>query len=224
MVGGAGSQRSGVRVSGIVVAAGSGARFGAAKQFATVGDTRLVDLAVAVTGDACDEVVVVLPVDVTWDGAPVTAAVAGGDRRSESVRAGLVAISPDAEIVVVHDAARPLASPALFAAVVDAVRAGADGAVPGVAVSDTIKRVDGGRVIETVDRAPLVAVQTPQAFRADVLRRAHASGADATDDAALVESVGGTVVVVAGEPANLKVTTGRDLVIAAALLAESGTR
>jgi len=224
MVGGAGSQRCGVRVSGIVVAAGSGARFGAAKQFATVGDARLVDLAVTVTGDACDEVVVVLPVDVTWDGAPVTAAVAGGDRRSESVRAGLAAISPDAEIVVVHDAARPLASPALFAAVVDAVRAGADGAVPGVAVSDTIKRVDGGRVVETVDRAPLVAVQTPQAFRADVLRRAHASGADATDDAALVESVGGTVVVVAGEPANLKVTTGRDLVIAAALLAESGTR
>ena len=81
---------------------------------------------------------------------------------------------------------------------IGAVRGGADGAVPGVPVSDTIKRVDGERVVETVDRAPLVAVQTPQAFRTDVLRRAHASGDDATDDAALVESVGGTVVVVAG--------------------------
>ncbi len=215
-----GSRHSGVRVSGIVVAAGSGARFGAAKQFATVGDARLVDLAVAVAVDACDEVVVVLPVDVTWDGAPVAAAVAGGARRSESVRAGLAAISPGAEIVVVHDAARPLASASLFAAVIDAVGAGADGAVPGVAVSDTIKRVDGGRVVETVDRSPLVAVQTPQAFRADVLRRAHAAGADATDDAALVELVGGTVVVVRGEPANLKVTTAGDLVTAAALLAD----
>ena len=117
--------------------------------------------------------------------------------RSDSVRAGLAAISPDAEIVVVHDAARPLASPLLFASVIQAVRDGADGAVPGIAVSDTIKRVDGERVVETLDRASLVAVQTPQAFRADALREAHAAGAIATDDAALVEAVGGTVVVVA---------------------------
>jgi 2-C-methyl-D-erythritol 4-phosphate cytidylyltransferase len=210
-----------VAVSGIVVAAGSGTRFGTAKQFACIGGARLVDIAADAVARACDEVVVVLPPGVEWDGAPVTAAVAGGAQRSESVRAGLAAISPDAEIVVVHDAARPLASPQLFAAVIAAVRDGADGAIPGVAVSDTIKRVAGARVVETLERGSLVAVQTPQAFRADALRRAHATGAIATDDAALVESFGGTVVIVRGEATNLKVTTARDLVIAAALLDES---
>ena len=125
----------------------------------------------------------------------------GGATRSESVRAGLAAVPPDAEVVVVHDAARPLATAALFDAVIDAVRAGADGAVPGLPVADTLKRVDDVRVIETVDRVGLVAVQTPQAFRAGVLRAAHAPAADATDDAALVEALGGTVVVVPGDPA-----------------------
>jgi 2-C-methyl-D-erythritol 4-phosphate cytidylyltransferase len=208
-------------VSGIVVAAGSGTRFGNAKQFATLAGTRLVDLAVDVARRSCDEVVIVLPPDVDWDGAPVTAAVAGGARRSDSVRAGLAAIAPRAEIVVVHDAARPLASTHLFDAVIAAVRAGADGAVPGVPLRDTIKRVERERVIETVDRASLVAVQTPQAFRAGALRAAHAAGADATDDAALVESVGGTVVVVPGEAANLKITESRDLLVAESLLAEA---
>ena len=99
-----------------------------------------------------------------------------------------------------------------------AVRAGADGAVPGIPVADTLKRVDGERVAGTVDRAQLVAVQTPQAFRASVLRAAHASGDDATDDAALVEVVGGRVMVVPGDPRNLKITDPADLVIAAALL------
>jgi len=122
---------------------------------------------------------------------------------------------------VVHDAARPLATRALFDAVITAVRGGADGAVPGLAVTDTLKRVDDVRVTATVDRVGLVAVQTPQAFRADVLREAHASGADATDDAALVEELGGTVVVVPGDPRNLKVTGPADLMIAAALLETS---
>ena len=97
---------------------------------------------------------------------------------------------------------------------------GADGAIPGVPVTDTIKRVSGDFVHETLDRSMLVAVQTPQAFRADVLRRAHATGAIATDDAALVEFLGGRVAIVRGEPENLKVTTTRDLVVAAALLDE----
>jgi 2-C-methyl-D-erythritol 4-phosphate cytidylyltransferase len=210
-----------VRVSGIVVAAGSGTRFGTVKQFAILRGSRLVDIAVDAARTSCDEVVVVLPADVEWDGAPVAAAVRGGAKRSDSVRSGLAAVSSDAEIVVVHDAARPLASARVFDAVIGAVRDGADGAVPGVPVSDTIKRVDGDRVVETVDRTSLVAVQTPQAFRADVLRRAHASASDATDDAALVESVGGTVVIVPGEPTNLKVTNARDLAIAQSLLSET---
>jgi 2-C-methyl-D-erythritol 4-phosphate cytidylyltransferase len=169
----------------------------------------------------CDEVVVVLPAGVSWDGEPVAAAVAGGETRSDSVRAGLRAIPEDAHVVVVHDAARPLATRALFDAVIAAVQAGADAAVPGVPVTDTLKRVEGERVVDTVDRGQLVAVQTPQAFRASALRAAHASGDDATDDAALMEAAGGTVVVVAGEPRNLKITTPDDLLVAVALLGAS---
>jgi 2-C-methyl-D-erythritol 4-phosphate cytidylyltransferase len=95
--------------------------------------------------------------------------------------------------------------------VVAAVRQGADGAIPGLPVVDTVKRVDGSTVLETLARDELVTVQTPQAFRATVLRAAHAGAADASDDAALVESVGGRVVVVPGEPANRKLTTPDDL-------------
>jgi 2-C-methyl-D-erythritol 4-phosphate cytidylyltransferase len=207
-----------VRTSAIVVAAGRGERCGAPKQFLVAGSARLVDHAVATAGAVCDEVVVVLPPGVSWDGVPVAAAVAGGESRSASVRAGLGAIASGAGIVVVHDAARPLAPVGLFEAVLDAVRAGADAAVPVVEVADTLKRIEGHRVVATVPRDGLVAVQTPQAFRTDALRRAHASGDDATDDAALVEAAGGAVVVVPGDPRNLKVTNAADLALADALL------
>jgi 2-C-methyl-D-erythritol 4-phosphate cytidylyltransferase len=204
---------------GIVVAGGTGSRFGTAKQFESIAGARLVDRAVDTAASACDEVVVVVPDGFAWDGAPVSAAVVGGASRSSSVRAGLAAVAASATIVVVHDAARPLASSALFDAVISAVVSGADAAVPALPVPDTVKRVDGDRVVETVARDALVAVQTPQAFRADALRAAHASGANATDDAALIEAAGGRVVIVPGEPANLKVTTPADLVAAAALVA-----
>jgi 2-C-methyl-D-erythritol 4-phosphate cytidylyltransferase len=202
---------------GIVVAAGRGARFGRPKQFERIGDERLVDRAVRIVGRFCDGVVVVLPPGVGWDGPPVLAAVAGGATRSESVRAGLAVVGPDAEIVLVHDAARPLAGDAVFRAVLAGLDH-ADGAVPGVPVGDTIKRVQGSRVVATLPRDELVAVQTPQAFRAAALRAAHAAGADGTDDAALVEANGGTVVVVAGDPTNFKVTGPDDLERAARLL------
>jgi 2-C-methyl-D-erythritol 4-phosphate cytidylyltransferase len=205
-------------VWGIVVAAGAGSRFGGAKQFAPLGTGRVVDWAVVATAGACDGVVLVLPPDVPWDGVPVAAVVAGGATRAESVRAGLAAVPAEAVIIVVHDAARPLAPPGLFQAVVEAVAAGADGALPAIPVTDTLKRTEGDRVLATVPRAGLVAAQTPQAFRADVLRRAHAGVVDATDDAALVEAVGGSVVVVPGAQANMKLTTGSDLAMAAALL------
>jgi 2-C-methyl-D-erythritol 4-phosphate cytidylyltransferase len=203
---------------GVVVAGGTGTRFGAPKQFESIAGTRLVDRAVETTAAACDEVVVVVPDAFRWDGPPVAAAVVGGATRSASVRAGLAAVAPSATIVVVHDAARPLASPALFEAVIGAVRRGADAAVPAVPVPDTVKRVDGDEVVETVARDELVVVQTPQAFRADALRAAHTGGADATDDAALIEAADGRVVIVPGERANLKVTTPADLVMAAAIL------
>jgi len=222
----------------IVVAAGSGSRFGDAvpKQFLALAGRRLIDWAVGAAAAASDGVIAVLPADPFEDGTVPDgmvpgaagrgaggghfAAVAGGPTRSASVRAGLAAVPENADVIVVHDAARPLAAPVLFERVVAAVRAGADGAVPGVAVPDTIKRVEpsGGRVVETLDRAALRAVQTPQAFSAAVLRRAHAGGADATDDAALVEALGATVVVVDGDPANLKITDPDDLARAEALL------
>lgn len=209
----------------VLVAAGAGVRFGGPKQFAALGGTRVVDRSLAVAREACDGVVLVLTDPHAWDAAaPVQpdAVVAGGATRADSVRAGLAAVPDDAEIVLVHDAARPLATTGLYDAVVRAVRAGAAdgvvGAIPGLPVVDTLKRVDGDVVAGTVDRSVLVAVQTPQAFRADALRAAHASGHDATDDAALVEAHGGKVVVVPGDPRNLKLTDARDLAVAAALL------
>jgi 2-C-methyl-D-erythritol 4-phosphate cytidylyltransferase len=209
------------RVWAVIVAAGWGERFGGPKQFAELGGARLVDHAVATAGATCDAVVLVVPDAADWRGAEVDALVTGGATRAESVRAGLGAVPPGADVVVVHDAARPLATAALFHAVIAAVRDGADGAVPGLAVTDTLKRVDDVRVTATVDRVGLVAVQTPQAFRVDILRAAHAAGADATDDAALVEELGGTVIVVPGDPRNVKVTGPADLMIAAALLEPS---
>jgi 2-C-methyl-D-erythritol 4-phosphate cytidylyltransferase len=209
------------RVWAVIVAAGFGERFGGPKQFAELGGARLVDHAIDTAASTCDAVVLVVPDAADWQGAEVDALVTGGATRAESVRAGLGAVPIAAEIVVVHDAARPLATAALFDAVVDAVLAGADGAVPGLAVTDTLKRVDDVRVTATVDRVGLVAVQTPQAFRSDILRAAHLNGTDATDDASLVEEWGGNVVVVPGDPRNLKVTGPADLMIAAALLETS---
>lgn len=202
----------------MIVAAGWGERFGGPKQFSDLGGARLVDHAIATAAEVCDAVVLVVPDATDWQGADVAALVTGGASRAESVRAGLAAVPISAEVIVVHDAARPLATADLFVAVIAAVRAGADGAVPGLAVADTLKRVDDVRVTATVDRVGLVAVQTPQAFAAGMLRGAHATGADATDDAALVEAIGGSVVVVPGDARNLKVTGPADLMIAAALL------
>lgn len=207
-----------MRTWAIVVAAGDGARFGGAKQFAALGGVSVVDRSVGIARDACDGVVVVLPPDATWTAPDGVLRAVGGPTRSDSVRAGLSVVPDDVEVVIVHDAARPLASRRLFDLVVQAVVDGADGAVPALAVSDTVKRVRDGHVVETVARDGLVAVQTPQGFRADVLRAAHRVGAVDTDDAALVEAKGGTVVVVPGERRNLKLTVAADLELAEALL------
>jgi 2-C-methyl-D-erythritol 4-phosphate cytidylyltransferase len=209
----------------IVVAGGSGRRFGQLKQYALLGGRPVLQWAVAACRTCSAGVVLVLPDgDGDHDQHGADAVVTGGPTRAESVRCGLAAVPADATVIVVHDAARPLASPALFAAVVAAVTGGgADGAVPGVPPSDTIKAVDeSGRVTDTFDRARLVAVQTPQAFRAALLRHAHAavSTGGATDDAMLVEALGGTVLVVPGEPANLKITDPGDLGTAERLLGQ----
>jgi 2-C-methyl-D-erythritol 4-phosphate cytidylyltransferase len=191
----------------IVVGGGSGRRFGTTKQYEALGEARVIDRSVAVAREASDGVVVVVPPeDAAREGA-----VAGGATRSESVRAGLAAVPDDATIICVHDAARPLASAELYRRAIAAVVGGADAAIPAVAVADTIKVVADGVVVSTPDRASLVAVQTPQAFRAAALREAHERGGDATDDAALVEALGGVVVVVDGETTNRKITVPDDL-------------
>ncbi|HVF32839.1 MAG TPA: 2-C-methyl-D-erythritol 4-phosphate cytidylyltransferase [Acidimicrobiales bacterium] len=205
----------------IVVAAGSGTRFGRAKQYERLGDRRVLDWALAAARAVSEGVVLVVPPDSAGRReAGADAVVPGGSTRSESVRAGLAAVPGEADVVVVHDAARPLASVALFEAVVAAVsgEGGADCAIPGVAVANTVKRVRGSAVVETVDRVDLVEVQTPQGFSAAALRAAHADAPDATDDAALVESAGGRVVVVPGEPVNLKLTHPEDLLVLRALI------
>lgn len=192
----------------VVVAAGGGTRFGGLKQYAPLGERRVIDWSLAAARSIGTGVVLVVAPDRGDDAEPeVDVVVAGGATRSASVRAGLGVVPAGASVVVVHDGARPAAGPDLFAAVVAAVREGADAAIPGVALVDSVRHRDG----RAVDRDELVAVQTPQAFRAEVLRRAHAGGAEASDDATLVERVGGTVVVVPGDPANVKLTHAADL-------------
>lgn len=150
--------------------------------------------------------------------------VAGGADRSASVAAGLRALPDDVGIVLVHDAARCLAPPALFDNLIHEVRSGHPAVVPGLPVSDTIKQVDpGGRVVATPDRALLRAVQTPQAFLREVLEHAHAAGGEATDDAGLVERIGGHVRVVDGDPLAAKITTAADLAAAERSLATATT-
>jgi 2-C-methyl-D-erythritol 4-phosphate cytidylyltransferase len=147
--------------------------------------------------------------------------VEGGRERADSVRAGLETVPGDAEVVAVHDGARPLFSRQTFAACLQALET-ADGAVPAVAVGDTLKRADTDRrVLRTIDRRDLWAAQTPQLFRAAALRAAHERElpASATDDASLLERAGFHVVVVPSTPANVKITTPGDLPLAGALLA-----
>jgi 2-C-methyl-D-erythritol 4-phosphate cytidylyltransferase len=206
----------------VVVAGGTGSRFGGPKQFAPLGDETVLGRSVRVAAASTDGVVVVATVDhldatseIVQRVAPGSAVVVGGATRAASVRNGLAAVPATADLVLVHDAARPLASSALYAAVIGALVAGADAVVPAIAVVDTIRSVDGG----VVDRDRLVAVQTPQGFRAGALRAAHEGAPDATDDAGLVEASGGSVVIVAGASTNLKITTPTDLVIARALVA-----
>ncbi len=191
-----------------MVGGGTGSRFGRLKQYEDLGGERVIDWSRRTAEEVSNGVVIVVPTeDAAREGG-----VPGGTSRSESVRAGLARVPDGADIICVHDAARPLATGALYRAVISAVVDGADGAVPGVAVTDTIKVVDSsGTVTATPERSTLVAVQTPQAFAAPALRRAHAAGADSTDDAALVELAGGRVVVVPGEVWNRKITEPDDL-------------
>jgi len=211
----------------VVVAAGDGNRYGGRKQFAEISGRPVVSMALAAARSVAAGIVLVVPASIAEEELEsfmeADLVVRGGPTRADSVRAGLAAVPADTEIVVIHDAARPLASPKLFESVVGAVRDGAEGAIPAMRVSDTLKRVDGETVVSTVPRADLVSVQTPQAFKAAVLRRAHTGAPQATDDAALLEAIGAKVRVVAGEAFNLKLTEPGDLRVIEALVARRGT-
>jgi len=173
-----------------------------------LGDRRLLEWSMLRARQVSDGVVLVVPSDRVGDAEPLAdVVVAGGATRSASVRAGLAAVPAEAEVIAVHDAARPFASETLWGQVVDHAGAGHDAVVPAIPIGDTLREVDG----RTVDRSRFVAVQTPQAFRAAMLRRAHATEAEGTDDASLVEAIGGQVLVVDGEPQNRKITTPSDL-------------
>ena len=214
----------------VVVAGGSGSRFGAAKQFLMLGDSRVLDHSIEAAKTVCDGVVVVLPMaaldgggDITEECGPGMAdlVVPGGSTRAASAQAGIEVVPESAEVILVHDAARPLASRDLFEQVASAVRGGASVVVPVVPVPDTIRNAVG----EVVDREELRAVQTPQGFSAAVLRRAHSDEAGsqedrslATDDAALAQELGESVVMIPGETGNLKITQPTDLLVAEALL------
>ena len=143
--------------------------------------------------------------------AKVHAVVTGGATRADSVRAGVGEVPEEAAVLVVHDAARPLLPDDVIERVVTALGEGWDGAVPALPLADTVKRADAEAVAETIDRTDLVAAQTPQAYLAEILRRALAGGSDATDCAGLVEAVGGRIRLVEGDRRLLKVTTQADL-------------
>jgi 2-C-methyl-D-erythritol 4-phosphate cytidylyltransferase len=207
-------------VAAVIVAAGQGQRYGGAKQFAVLNHDTVTTHSVRAARSVAERVVLVVPENYQGNGEGADVVVVGGATRAASVRAGLEECG-DAIVIVVHDAARPMATPSLFALVVDAVLAGADGAVPGLPISDTVKRIrlEGNATVVQVTEArdELVTVQTPQAFSHDALRRAHANGDDATDDAALVEAMGGRVIVVPGELDNVKITVPGDLARASSI-------
>ncbi len=194
----------------VVVAAGSGSRFGGPKHLAMLGPRRVVDWSVGAMARVSSGVVVVGDVADVPSSIPV---VAGGSTRSESVRAGLAAVGPDATHVLIHDAARPLVPEAVVDRVVNALADGASAVVPVVAVVDSLRLTDGA----SVDRSQFVAVQTPQGFELDTIMAAHGTGSEATDDATLVDELGVPVCHVEGHPQNLKITRPADLATAVAL-------
>ena len=214
------------RVVAVVVAAGSGTRLGGdiPKALRTIGGRPVVAVAVdaALASPSIDAVVVVAPPGsedalrgMFADASGSVIVVPGGSTRQRSVAAGLDAVGEHVEVVAVHDAARPFASPALFTSVVRAVEAGADAAVPVVSLVDTVKRVRDGSIVGTEPRDGLALAQTPQACRLDLLRaaiaKAESSSMDFTDDSGLMEWAGASVRTVDGEPGNVKITTASDL-------------
>jgi 2-C-methyl-D-erythritol 4-phosphate cytidylyltransferase/2-C-methyl-D-erythritol 2,4-cyclodiphosphate synthase len=208
-------------IAAIIAAAGSGERFGAPipKALIQLGDKTLIGHAIAHLAPVVNQIVITAPAGYedqirTIAGEGITV-VTGGATRSESVRLGLEAVDSSTDFVLVHDAARSLASTDLARSVIAALEAGDVAVIPGMSEVDTVKVVDeSGYVTTTPERSNLRKVQTPQGFAYSVLQAAHASGADATDDAVLVAEAGHKVLIIAGEERAMKITTPSDLATA----------
>lgn len=206
-------------VSVIVLAAGSGSRFGKPKQFLELKPgVRLVDAAVDSAFEITNNVVLVLPDGYDWDGRAVPSVVAGGESRLDSVAAGLSALREDQDMVVIHDAAHPLAPKQAFLDVIEAIRVGADAAVPFLRVADVVKRIDDQGRLSTVGRDGLGLAQVPMGFARERLLEAHArrttASQDAWEDAMLLEMADAQVVSVPGSSRNVHVVTQEDLELA----------
>jgi 2-C-methyl-D-erythritol 4-phosphate cytidylyltransferase len=208
----------------VIVAAGRGERLGLdrPKAFANLHDRPLLaeSLERLEASDWIDAIVVAAPPD--WEEpvillaeelgcGKVVESVTGGASRAASVRAALAEVSEDAAVVLVHDAARPIVPEEVIERLLTALNEGWDGAIPVLPLPDTVKRIEGDQVVETVDREGLAMVQTPQVFIATVLRDAVASGGEASDCSALVEARGGRIKAVPGDPRLVKVTEPADL-------------
>ncbi len=217
------------KVSAIIVAAGEGKRFGAAKQFALLKGRTVLDWSLErfEKHDAVDSIILVLGGDRSGDEyltkyKKIAAIASGGEKRQDSVYAGLSCVnSQETEIVLVHDGARPLVGKDLIRRVIEGTRE--NGAViPVVPLEDTIKRVEGQKVLRTEERGQLLRAQTPQGFSCFLLKEAFARALEnqyyGTDEGVLVETLGKDVFVVPGDQRNMKITTAEDLIIAEALI------
>ncbi len=209
-----------VRAGAVIAAAGSGERFGEKKQFKLLGRRPLLFHTLTPFLDCNDieEIVVVVPQEdlnnterelASFTSVKSIKAVAGGKRRQDSVLNGCNALSEDISVIAVHDAARPFVTPELIKATVDGC-SDADGCIAATPSKDTVKQVESERIQQTLDRNTIWLAQTPQTFQRDILIRALQQEIDATDEASMVETMGGNVFVIEGSASNFKITTEED--------------
>jgi 2-C-methyl-D-erythritol 4-phosphate cytidylyltransferase len=203
----------------IVVAGGSGSRFGQPKQFLDLDGRTLLEWAIDSCRTVADGIVVALPAGTEWEPPPGVLRVDGGPSRVGSAREALAAVPPDAEVIVIHDPAHPLAPDHAFRSVVAAIRSGADASAAAVPMNECIKETDdAGWVQRSLPKPGVMVVQTPHAFRASALRAAHAAGLDGVEDTELIEQHGGRVHLVPGDTACIHITTLDELELVRAIV------
>ncbi len=212
-----------IRSAAIVVSAGKGVRFGGLKQLEPIGDRRVIDITLAIARKCVDYVICVKVPGTDFGELKADVVVDGGETRSDSVRAGLAVVPHDVKWILVHDAARPLASMGLFERILGRLEDGAPAVIPVIGITDTVKEVVGNKVVATLDRSTLFRVQTPQGFQKPILQLAYDGPVDATDDSQAVEQIGVIVEAILGDENNFKITTSSDLERVRELMRDRGT-